>query len=138
MAACGQKLSALVSSQLESWRPAPGGPQGLPTRSSGRADSQRFPQSRVLAPGAARPALLGAWSRVRLSYLVFGAPLSLLGCLDPSGSGDQRGKARSAARGCSELDVFPQSICEREVVLPPGCADINPLANNKWINNNKV
>lgn len=35
-------------------------------------------------------------------------------------------------------NVFPQSIFEREVVLPPGCADINPLANNKWINNNKV
>lgn len=34
--------------------------------------------------------------------------------------------------------VSPQSILEREVVLPPGCADINPLANNKWINNNKV
>lgn len=32
MAACGQKLSALVSSQLESWRPAPGGPQGWPTQ----------------------------------------------------------------------------------------------------------
>lgn len=47
-------------------------------------------------------------------------------------------KARSAALGCSKLNVFPQSIFEREVVLPPGCADINPLANNKWINNNKV
>lgn len=47
-------------------------------------------------------------------------------------------KARSAALGGSELNVFPQSIFEREVVLPPGCVDINPLANNKWINNNKV
>lgn len=52
------------------------------------------PQFRDPTPGAARPALLGAWSPVRLSYLVAGpelrsgTPLSLLGCLDLSSSGD--------------------------------------------------
>lgn len=65
------------------------------------------------------------------------APLSLLRSLDLSLETRGR-KARSVALSCSKLNVFPQSIFETEVALPPGCADINPLANNKWINNNKV
>lgn len=110
--------------------PSPG-PLALPTPGVS-------PRSQDPDPGTTQPALLGARSPVQLSYLVAGperharALLTLL-------SLEIRGReARSAALGCSELNVFPQSIFEREVVLPPGCADINPLANDKWINNNKV
>lgn len=96
------------------------------------------PRSQDSDPGNTQAALLGARSPVQLSYLVAG-PERHAGALRTLFILETRGReARSAALGCSELNVFPQSIFEREVVLPPGCADINPLANNKWINNNKV
>lgn len=119
---------------------------GCPPRSSGRADSQSFPQSPRFWPGSWPGPPSSApgpdQDRAVLPGVLAGAarraPLSLLGCPDPSGSQTRGERLDPQPPGCSELGVFPQSICEREVALPPGCADINPLANNKWINNNKV
>lgn len=141
----GQRFSLwIIYSQTESWRRARGGLHAL-SPSTSSAESQSHPQSprtrtraqqacppRLPVPGTAFPTWWPGLS-CTLGLLCLCSAASTWVDLETTGR-----ETRSAALGCSELNVFPQSIFEREVVLPPGCADINPLANNKWINNNKV
>ncbi|XP_025785070.1 homeobox protein DLX-6-like [Puma concolor] len=75
------------------------------------------PQFRDPTPGAARPALLSAWSPVRLSYLVAGPeprsgiPLSLLSCLDlSSGFGGASCAREASAAGPAEAPPSPAAL----------------------------
>lgn len=83
------QLRSVPRSKLAS---TPGSSQGLPTPSSGSADTQSFPQPRVLALAAARPALLRAWSRP-------GCPTWLSGLSGAQGSEVSAGLP-SPERGC--------------------------------------